>query len=160
MQGPAPFSVPPPIPSRQTPPAPPAPTPRPRRAIPLWAGILIGAVLAVVLLFGGLAWWGVKLFIGQATTAMNEHPVIQRCIGKIEDVSFDMVATGNDTREDGFAFRVRGTRGSGLVDAVFTSTDADHETIDAGELHMDNGKTVSLGGDDDDEDDGQDPGCS
>ncbi|ULU24377.1 hypothetical protein [Dyella terrae] len=120
--------------------------------MPLWVGILLGAVLAVVLLVAGLAWWGINLFIGQATTAMTEHPVIQRCIGKIDNVSFDMVATGNDSREDGFAFRVRGTRGSGLVDAVFTTTDADHEQIDAGELHMDNGKTVSLDPDSEDDD--------
>jgi hypothetical protein len=120
--------------------------------MPLWVGILLGAVLAVVLLVAGLAWWGINLFIGQATTAMAEHPVIQRCIGKIDNVSFDMVATGNDSREDGFAFRVRGTHGSGLVDAVFTTTDADHEQIDSGELHMDNGKTVSLDPDSDDDD--------
>jgi len=117
-------------------------------------------VLGVVLLAVGVAYWGWSMFADQAKTAMSEHPVIQRCIGRIEHTSFDFVATGADEREDAFAFHVRGERGSGLVVAVFTSVDADHEEIDGGELHMDNGKTLSLDADDDGKTEATDQGCS
>jgi hypothetical protein len=155
MQGPAPFPPPPPIPTRPAP-IPPA---KPRRAIPLWAGILLGVVLGVVLLIGGFAWWGWNLFVGQATTAMNEQPVIQRCIGTIEHTTFDVVATGEDSRDDAFAFHVRGAHGSGLVVGVFTTVDADNEMLEDGELHMDNGKIYSLASDDDKDHDAPADAC-
>jgi len=115
-------------------------------------GVLL-TVLCLLLLAGGVAYWGWRQFTDQATTAMNQHPVIQRCIGHIEHVSLDWSATSDDERDDSFAFRVRGTRGSGLVDAVFTTVSDDEEHIDEGELHMDNGKTLSLDADDKEDDD-------
>ncbi|QNK01980.1 hypothetical protein [Dyella telluris] len=152
MQGPAPFPAPPPIPAPSTPAA-----PKPRRAFPLWLGVALGVVLGVVLMVGGFAWWGWNLFEDQATAAMNAHPVIQRCIGTIEHTSLDLSATGDDPRDDAFGFRVRGTRGSGLVIAVFTTADADNEAMEDGELRLDNGKTIRLVSDEDDDDD-HDPG--
>lgn len=160
MLGPAPFPEPPPIPQR-TPPA-----QAPRRRLPLWAGILIGVFCTLMLLIATAAYlffrfgWGA--FSDQAVAAMNEQPIIQRCIGTIEKASLDFTATNSDPREDSFAFRVKGPAGSGLVTAVFTTVDADSEQIDEGELKMADGRTFALKGanDEGDDDDASSPGCS
>lgn len=150
MLGPAPFPEPPPIPQR----TPPLPTRK--RRLPLWAGILIGVMVTLVLLIGAGVYliyhFGWKAFSDQATTAMNEQPIIQRCIGTIESASLDFVGTNDDPRENSFAFRIKGPAGSGLVTAVFTTVDADNEQIDEGELRMDDGRKFPLKAADDDED--------
>lgn len=141
MQGPAPFPSPPA-------PSPAAHTSRRRRALPLWAGILIGVLLTLVLLVGAGGYaiykfgWGA--FADQAVTAMDEQPIIQRCIGKIESSSLDTALTSDDPREDAFAFHIKGPSGKGLVTAVFTTVDADHERIDEGELTLEDGRTFKL----------------
>jgi len=128
--------------------------------MPLWAGILLGMVLGMVLLVVGAFFWGVSLYAEQATAAMNEHPVIQRCIGRIEHSSLDWSATYDDSREDTIAFRVRGPKGSGLIVGVFDTVDADNESLDGGELHMDNGKLLNLESSEEDDNDTQDESCS
>ena len=142
MLGPAPFPEPPPIPQRR----PPAPARKPR--IPLWVAILFGVTCAFVLLIGAATYLfynlGWKAFSEQAVTAMNEQSIIQRCIGNIESSSLDFGRTNSDPRENSFAFRVKGSAGSGLVTAVFTTIDADNERIDEGELKMDNGRMFTL----------------
>jgi len=158
MLGPAPFPEPPPIPQR-TPPA-------SKRRLPLWAGILIGVLCGFGLLIGVATFlffkfgWGE--FSDQAVAAMNEQPIIQRCIGPIESASLDFTRTNSDPREDSFAFRIRGPAGSGLVTAVFTTVDADNEQIDEGELKMTDGRMFTLqAADDAESEDGEqeDAGC-
>lgn len=141
MQGPAPFSPPPPIPER-------AQARQRAHRLPLWAGILIGALLTLVLAIGATGYFvykfGWNAFEDQAVAAMNEQPIIRRCIGKIESSSMDTVLTGKDPREDAFAFHIQGPAGKGLVTAVFTTVDADHERIDEGELTMADGNSFTL----------------
>lgn len=149
MLGPAPFPEPPPIPQRM----PPASARKPR--LPLWAGILFGVTGAFVLLIGAATYlfysFGWKAFSEQAVTAMNEQPIIQRCIGTIESSTLDFSRTSNDPRENSFAFRIKGSAGSGLVTAVFTTIDADNEQIDEGELKMLDGRVFALQAADDNE---------
>jgi hypothetical protein len=149
MLGPAPFPEPPPIPQR----TPPAPARKPR--LPLWAGILFGVAGAFVLLIGAATYlfynFGWKAFSEQAVTAMNEQPIVQRCIGTIESSWLDFSRTSGDPRENSFAFRIKGPAGSGQVTAVFTTIDEDNEQIDEGELKMMDGRVFTLQAADDNE---------
>ncbi|WP_157956472.1 hypothetical protein [Dyella sp. C11] len=155
MLGPAPFPLPPSIPT----PAPPPSAAKPRRRLPFWAGVLIGVALTLALVIGvgGYLFFtlGWKAFRDQAVTAMDQQRVIQQCIGKIESSSLEVIATGNEDRDNGFVFHIKGPRSSGRVSAVFTTVDADHERIDEGELKLDDGRTFKLSSEEDEDDDNE-----
>lgn len=107
-------------------------------------GLLLGLALAI----GGIAWWGWHQFVTQATTAMNEHPVVAEHIGPIHRVDIDWSTTNDEPDDNTFAFHVSGDRGNGTVIARFLSEDDEHERIDGGRLVMADGSSVDLALDD------------
>lgn len=116
----------------------------PRNGLPAWAWLLISGMLALVLAVGSLVVWGWSIFVGQARTALAEHPAVIEHIGRIDGISADFVAMGAIDDDDTFVFRLRGSRGNGTAVARFVSTDADQERIAGGTLRLPDGSSVPL----------------
>lgn len=92
----------------------------------------------------GFVFWGYGLFTDQAKDALNDNPVIQEHIGEIEEIETDFTATGNAEGEDVFVFRIKGSKGSGVVTAEFISTGPESEEVRSGTLELDSGETYDL----------------
>ncbi len=110
----------------------------------LKARFLILSTLTAVAL-GSL---GCQMLEEQMADAMRANPVIQAHIGDLKSYEMDMLRTGNEPGENVFAFRVEGTKGSGLVVAEFITVSAEEEEIASGVLEMDSGEVFDLMGGD------------
>lgn len=109
---------------------------------------LLGGVLAigllVVLAIGWLFSWAWGAYREQAQAALQAEPVVVERLGTIQDMSLDLVATG-DAPGSELVFDVRGDRGEGTVTADFETVDADHERVASGSLVMADGSRYALG---------------
>jgi len=110
----------------------------------LIVGIVVGVVLFAVLLCCGGLWLGKRMFDDQVKAALQENPVVTEHIGTIQEAEMDLEGTGNAEGEDAFVFRLRGSKGSGVVTAEIVTVDGDTEEVVSGTLRMDDGATYDL----------------
>ncbi|WFC42333.1 hypothetical protein [Pseudoxanthomonas sp. SE1] len=83
------------------------------------------------------------IFVLQANAAMQAHPVVQRHIGDIREAAFDRDASWAAEGER-YVFDLKGSKGTGRLEAEFITVDADSERIGDGELVMADGKRYPL----------------
>lgn len=83
------------------------------------------------------------IFVLQANAAMQAHPVVQRYIGDIREAAFDRDASWSAEGER-YIFDLKGSKGTGRLEAEFITVDADNERIEDGELVMADGTHHSL----------------
>ncbi|MBS7457026.1 hypothetical protein [Coralloluteibacterium stylophorae] len=107
-------------------------------------GGLLAVGLLVVLAIGGLLSWAWGAYREQAQAALQAEPAVAEQIGTIQDMSLDLVATG-DAPGSELVFEVRGDRGAGTVTADFETVDADHERVASGSLVLTDGSRFELG---------------
>jgi hypothetical protein len=122
---------------------------KPTRGLPAWAWALMGvgfALLLILFFFAARFFsYGLDLFKEDAIAAMRANPVIIEQIGELSEVELDLMRSGTLPGSNEFAFRVKGSRGSGLVIAEFL-TEFDGERLGNGVLQTDDGKTHALPG--------------
>ena len=113
--------------------------------------LIIGGIIAALLLgfigivgIGSLGFWGLDMFTEQARDALDENPVIQEHIGKIDQIDMDFTATGAASGDDTFVFEISGPRGKGVVTAEFITIDEDSEEVRSGTLRMSSGESHDL----------------
>jgi hypothetical protein len=105
------------------------------------------AVIAVlVVIFGGWAMvkLGLDVFAGAVTADLRDNPVIIEHIGRIEELEVELQASLSTEGQDDFVFRVRGTKGSGLINATCVTNDDGVEEVVAGTIQLDSGETLDL----------------
>ncbi|GAB4529761.1 MAG: hypothetical protein Tsb0020_46510 [Haliangiales bacterium] len=106
--------------------------------------VLAGLLLLLVISVGALATFGYFLFVDQVEDELAENPVIQEHLGTIEELSIDLVATGEYEDDNVFVFDVTGDRGRGRVAVESVTVDADSEEIVWGVLELSSGEEVSI----------------
>jgi len=102
------------------------------------------AVLAVI--FGGwiMVRLGLDVFSAAVEADLRENPVIIEHIGRIEELEVELKTSLTTEGQDDFVFRVRGTKGSGLIEATcVTKEDGDEEVV-AGTIQLESGETFDL----------------
>lgn len=123
----------------------------PRRArsssIALW---IVGSffMLVMLILLGIVAtlfWFGIETFNSQAHEAIRAEPAIVQAVGEITDISLDLGATGDAAGDEEFAYRIEGTRASGLLVGEFVTIDAETEELRRGTLTLDDGRIIRIG---------------
>ena len=107
-------------------------------------GCAVIAVLAVI--FGGWAMvkLGLDVFAGAVTADLRDNPVIIEHIGRIEELEVELQTSLSTEGQDDFVFRVRGTKGSGLINATCVTNDDGLEEVVAGTIQLDSGETLDL----------------
>jgi hypothetical protein len=114
-------------------------------AIWIIAGVSGFLVLAVFVLAGSFFWYGFQEFTEQARTAIRNDPDIQAAVGEIREIHFDLTATGNAPGEEDFAFRIEGSRASGLLVGRFVTVNANTEDLRSGQLLLEDGRVIQFG---------------
>lgn len=118
-----------------------------RKGLPVWGWLLIGFGCLFGATILGLTIWGMSIGLGafedDALIVMNGNPVINRHIGEIETAKLDMLRSGMLPGINDFAFKLKGSRGSGKLEAEFITT-IEGERLGKGELRMDNGRSYRL----------------
>jgi hypothetical protein len=102
-----------------------------------------GAILLVCLAAGALVVWGSQVFTSQAREALNENPVIEQHVGEIDQIAIDYRATWLEEERYGYVLEVKGSKGAGVVTAVFITTDHT-ERITSGTLRLSSGELYDL----------------
>jgi hypothetical protein len=107
-------------------------------------GCAVVVVLATI--FGGWALlrFGLGVFSGEVESELRSNPVITEHIGLIQEFEIDVGASFAAAGDEVFVFRVRGSKGSGLVTATCVTTDDGTENVVAGTLQLDSGETLNL----------------
>ncbi len=123
----------------------------PGRPFPWKTTLLFGCggcavVVALVTIFGGWALlkFGLGVFSGEVESELRSNPVIIEHIGLIEEFEIDLGASFAEEGDEVFIFRVRGSKGSGLVTATCVTTDDGTEEVVAGTVQLDSGETLDL----------------
>ena len=123
----------------------------PGRSFPWKTTLLFGCggcavVVALVTIFGGWALlrFGLNVFSGEVEGELRSNPVIIEHIGLIQEFEVDIRASFAEEGDEDFVFRVRGSKGSGLVTATCVTTDDGTEEVVAGTLQLDSGETLEL----------------
>jgi len=111
-------------------------------------GCAVIAVLAVI--FGGWAMvrLGLDVFSGAVEADLRNNAVIIEHIGRIEELEVDLKTSLATDGEDDFVFHVKGTKGSGLINATCITNDDGSEEVVAGTIQLESGKTLDLFPDD------------
>ena len=107
-------------------------------------GCSVFAVLAII--FGGwvMVRLGLDVFAAAVEGDLRENPVIVEHIGRIEELEVELKTSLTTEGQDDFVFRVRGTKGSGLIKATcVTKEDGDEEVV-AGTIQLESGETFDL----------------
>ncbi|MEZ5461264.1 hypothetical protein [Dokdonella sp.] len=127
-----------------------APAPAPSKGHPAAVWIIAGVsgffVVAVFVLAGSFLWVGFQEFSEQARTAIRNDPDIRAAVGEIRDIHFDLTATGDAPGDEEFAFRVEGSRASGLLVGRFVTVNANTEDLRSGQLFLEDGRVIQFGG--------------
>ena len=103
-----------------------------------------GVILLGCLAAGALVVWGSQVFTSRAREALDENPVIAQHIGEIDQIAIDYLATWSDKEIDCYVLEVKGSKGAGVVTAVFVTIDADTEQITSGTLRLSSGQLYDL----------------
>ena len=117
---------------------------RSRRRGPAFVTGLLASVLLLVV-SGAFTGCGVlDEFERQVAADIEDNPVILEHIGDIESIETDWTATGEEPGDDVFVFRLKGSKGDGLLTAECITVDADHEDVVSGSLKLPSGTTIDL----------------
>ena len=117
------------------------------RGLPLWFWLVLlgggGAFLLVVV----LAVVGMSMVTHEVCDLLEHHPVAQKQLGQGISCELELLATGNDERDDYFHYKVRGSKATGIA---ILHTEADgpdgEEVLVDGELVVAR-QRFGLGGD-------------
>ena len=98
------------------------------------------------MVFGGWAVirLGLGVFADEVEADLRSNPVIVEHIGRIEDFKLDLGASIAAEGHDDFVFRVKGTKGSGLVTATCVTNDDGVEEVTAGTVQLESGEVLDL----------------
>jgi hypothetical protein len=109
----------------------------------LLIGIGIGVVLVGVVGVAALVVFGLGIFKNEVRDVLQANPVIESHIGTIQEISLDLVGTGEVEDPDTFVFNVVGSKGSGVITAKCITV-GDAEEITEGSLTLTSGETFDL----------------
>ncbi len=119
--------------------------PAPKSKLPLILLAVFGGgavlIVASIGVLGYLDWNALK---EQAAAALGSNPVIKEHIGTIQSLTIDLVETGATEGDHDFVYRVRGSRGSGVVTARLVTIDAETGKLVGGQLHLSDDRVFSL----------------
>ena len=125
-------------------PPPPPPQRSGRRVICILVGI--GALLVVLICAGvvGLAFFGMNVIETEVRNQVRDDPALVEHIGQIEDFDADLTESGAIDDEDTFVYRVKGTKGSGLLTVRHITDDNGDEVVEWAKLRLPDGKEIEL----------------
>ena len=117
-----------------------------------WSKVLIfgcgGCAVIVVLafFFGGWALMklGLGVFADEVESELRSNPVIIEHVGRIEEFELDLSASVAEAGGEDFVFKVKGTKGSGLVTATCVTNEDGIEEVVAGTIQLESGETLDL----------------
>lgn len=109
-----------------------------------WGKVAFLGIAWIVVSFVVSACGLLDVFVDQVQADIEGNPVILRHIGTIDSMEIDWSATGEEPGEDVFVFRIKGSKGQGLLTAECVTVDADHEDVVAGKLELSSGETYNL----------------
>jgi hypothetical protein len=107
-------------------------------------GCSVIAVLAVILGGWVMVRLGLDVFAAAVEGDLRENPVIVEHIGLIEELEVELKTSLTTDGQDDFVFRVRGTKGSGLIKATCVTTEDGDEEVVAGTIQLDSGEIFDL----------------
>ena len=109
-------------------------------------------IAAVAIIFGGLGLLrlGLGVFSDEVESELRSNPVIIEHIGRIEEFELDLSASIAEEGGEDFVFRVRGTKGSGLVNCTCVTNAEGIEEVVAGTIQLESGETLDLFPEDED----------
>lgn len=110
------------------------------------AGVALAAASCVVCAASGAVFWfaGTGMLADQVAADLQRNPVIQEHIGTIQSCKVDVTAAPQHTGPEVNPYRLRGTRGRGVVVVSTHSVSGDVEVVDSGTLYMDGGGAYDL----------------
>ena len=107
-------------------------------------GCAIIAILATILGGWAMIRFGFNVFASEVEADLRDNPVIVEHLGRIEELEVDVSASITTEGDDDFVFRVRGTKGAGLISATCVTKDDGVEEVIAGTIQLDSGETLDL----------------
>lgn len=116
------------------------------RGLPLWLVLVLlgggGACLLVVV----LAVVGMTMVTQEVCDLLEHHPVVQKQLGQGVSCELELLATGNEGRDDYFHYKVRGSKATGIA-ILHTEGDGPdgEEVLVDGELVVES-QRFALGG--------------
>lgn len=111
------------------------------------SGCLIAVLVTVLVAVGGgyaVFQYGIGLIEGEVREDLAGNPVVREHLGEIRELELDYTESGALPGEEDFAFRVEGTRGSGMIRATVITGDDDLEHVTRGTLTLASGETFDL----------------
>lgn len=87
---------------------------------------------------------GLDVFANDVESELRDNPVIIEHIGRIDELEVDLTASLSTEEEDDFVFKVRGTKGSGLIHATCVTIDDGTEEVTSGTIQLESGETLDL----------------
>jgi len=111
------------------------------------SGCLIAVLVTVLVAVGGgyaVFQYGIGLIEEEVREDLAGNPVVREHLGEIRELELDYTESGALPGEEDFAFRVEGTRGSGMIRATVITGDDDLEHVTRGTLTLASGETLDL----------------
>ena len=112
--------------------------------VALVVGLVVGCGVLAALCCGGLFLFGTRTVAEQVKTDLRGNPVIEEHLGPIDTIELDWIASQNAPGEDEFVFDVEGPKGTGRIQVVTETVDAETEDVVSGTLELPNGETYDL----------------
>ena len=127
-------------------PQPPPPPPQRSGRRVMWILVGIGAVVVVLICAGvvGLAFFGMNVIETEVRNQVRDDPVLVEHIGQIESFDADLTESGAIEDEDTFVYRVKGTKGSGVLTVRHVTDDNGDEVVKSAKLRLPDGKVIEL----------------
>lgn len=101
------------------------------------------AVIGLVAALGGFFYLGSEVLAEAVGEDLRDHPVVLEHIGQIEAIDTEMLKS-IATEGDLFVYRVKGSKGSGLLRVESVSHDDGSEEVVSGTLQVDGGSEIDL----------------
>jgi hypothetical protein len=106
-------------------------------AVVALGGLLVAGFLVLVFGVGG------NLIATQVGADLEDNPVLAEHVGDGRTYDIEWIQSGMHPDNDTFVFRVKGSKGSGLLTAKCITVDADHEDVTEGTIQV-GGRTHDL----------------
>jgi hypothetical protein len=130
-------------PQRRGPYRPPGPGRREGSTVGLVVKIGIAVVLVGAAGMAALIAFGLGIFKSEVREALQGNPIVESHLGAIQEMSLDLVGTGEAEDPETFVFNVVGSKGTGVITAKCVTV-GDQEQVTEGQLALPSGETLNL----------------
>ena len=104
--------------------------------------VIVGGGLAFLLCCGGMAYFSIGVYADSIGEQLRDNPVVREQIGDIQEVKFNIAASGAVAADNMQAFDVVGSKGSGMLRVRLDDTVQPPKVV-SGTLQA-NGETFDL----------------